>query len=89
MPLANSRGQDAPAATPTCACAPCRRGEHLLCVVLAAQLEAAGRPVLQLTYSAALKPDWRARRGRSARLGVPHTFHSFAYALAGRSSSTR
>ena len=50
-------------------------------IVLAPVLENAGRKVLQLTYSSALKTEWREKRGEQTGLSMPHSFHSFACVL--------
>lgn len=50
-------------------------------IALAPRLESIGRKVLQLTYSSALKTEWREKRGEQTGLRNPHSFHSFACVL--------
>lgn len=44
-------------------------------------LESTGKIALQLTYSSALKSEWRRKRDarNPHRIDAPHSFHSFAY----------
>lgn len=63
-------------------------GKTFACLRMAESLEAAGFKVVQLTYSAALKLEWRARRmDPPDSLGYPHSFHSFASFVAARAGS--
>lgn len=56
-------------------------GKTFTCVRLAEALEAQGQRVLQLTYTCALKNEWREKRDVRAGFWAPHSFHSFALAL--------
>ena len=42
-----------------------------------------GKKVLQLTYSSALKVEWRVKRGTRNKycIDAPHSFNSFVYYL--------
>ena len=58
-------------------------GKTTVCLRVASELEAKGLKVLQLTYSAVLKEEWRTSRRNSivGPLNNPHTFHSFVVML--------
>lgn len=58
-------------------------GKTFTCLRMAAELEVRGKRVLQLTYSCALKNEWRRKRPATGDgpLSRPHSFHSFACAL--------
>jgi len=56
-------------------------GKTFTCLRIAEALEKKGLKVLQLTYSSALKTEWRSKRPDGTGMFRPHSFHSFALML--------